>query len=159
MINTISELVQAAASENWEEVINFGKHKGKLLKEIPNDYIKWAKENQEIDEHPEIPKFEEKGGEREFNVKGRDMQALNKKVQESLSKETTQNKVIKENEESYESSEKDKFVYDEKSSFKVIKNTKGYNYEFKIIEDDLETLKKKVIDMKSWAQLMFGGAN
>jgi len=44
---------------------------------------------------------------------------------------------------------------EQKNSFKVTKNTKGYNYEFKIIEDDLELLKKKVLELNAWAKENF----
>lgn len=50
----------------------------------------------------------------------------------------------------------DTFQIEQKNSFKIIKNTKGFNYEFKIIEDDLELLKKKVLEMNEWAKLNFG---
>lgn len=45
-----------------------------------------------------------------------------------------------------------------KYSFKLTKNTKGFNYEFKVNEDDLEVMKKTVIELNQWSIQNFGGA-
>ena len=47
------------------------------------------------------------------------------------------------------------FTVEQKNSFKLTKNTKGFNYEFKIIEDNLEELKRKVLELNEWAKTNF----
>jgi hypothetical protein len=42
------------------------------------------------------------------------------------------------------------------SWFKITRNSRGINYEFKIIEDDLEKLKKAALEMNDWAKVQFG---
>jgi hypothetical protein len=42
------------------------------------------------------------------------------------------------------------------SWFKVTRNSRGINYEFKIIEDDLEKLQTETSKMNDWAKLQFG---
>ena len=48
------------------------------------------------------------------------------------------------------------FEYEQKNSFKITKNSKGKNYEFKVVEENLEELKKKVLEIDRWAEEMFG---
>lgn len=43
------------------------------------------------------------------------------------------------------------------SSFKLQKMSKGYNWEIKIYNDDLEIMKKQIEEMNSWAYIKFGG--
>lgn len=45
---------------------------------------------------------------------------------------------------------------EQKSSFKLIKNTKGYNWEIKIVEDDIEEMKRKTLLVNQWAMEKFG---
>lgn len=45
---------------------------------------------------------------------------------------------------------------DQKNSFKLTRNSKGVNWEFKILEDDLEILKTKVLEMRAWVEENFG---
>lgn len=44
---------------------------------------------------------------------------------------------------------------EQRNNFKLTKNTKGKNWEFKIIEDDLEKLKLKVLEMNKWSEENF----
>jgi len=46
-------------------------------------------------------------------------------------------------------------IIEQRNNFKLIKNTKGFNYEFKIIEDNLDELKRKVLEMNEWAKTNF----
>ena len=48
-------------------------------------------------------------------------------------------------------------MLEQKSSFKLTKNTKGYNWDIKIVDDDLESMKKKVVEMNDWAIQTYGG--
>ena len=52
--------------------------------------------------------------------------------------------------------ENPEFQVEQRNSFKLTKNSKGKNFEFKIIEDDLELLKKKVLEMNKWSEDNFG---
>jgi len=45
------------------------------------------------------------------------------------------------------------------SSFKLHKMSKGYNWEIKFYSDDIEELKKKILEMDTWANTNFGGVN
>lgn len=44
------------------------------------------------------------------------------------------------------------------SYFKLIKNTKAYNWEIKIYNDDLEVMKKQVLEMNEWAKDNFSAS-
>lgn len=41
------------------------------------------------------------------------------------------------------------------NSFKLIKNTKGYNWEIKVYDEDLNQLQEKVKMMNNWARLNY----
>lgn len=44
------EVANAVSQQNDDSTINFGKHKGKKWSEIPEDYLKWLKENAKDDQ-------------------------------------------------------------------------------------------------------------
>lgn len=43
------------------------------------------------------------------------------------------------------------------SSFKLGRNSRGYNWEIKIYSDDLEEMKNKINEMNNWAMAEYGG--
>ena len=48
--NRVSGL--ADAKFKWRDKITFGKYKGKLLKDIPVDYLRWVRDNSTIPDEP-----------------------------------------------------------------------------------------------------------
>lgn len=55
--------------------------------------------------------------------------------------------------------EQEKTIVKETSSLKLSKMSKGYNWEIKIYDDNLEELKKKVLDLDNWALMNWGGGS
>lgn len=45
---------------------------------------------------------------------------------------------------------------DQKSSLKLIKNTKGYGWEIKVYDEDIEKIKQKTEDLEKWAKENYG---
>ena len=44
----------------------------------------------------------------------------------------------------------------QQSSFKLIKNSKGYNWEIKIYSENVTEMKEKTDDLNTWAELKYG---
>lgn len=47
-------------------------------------------------------------------------------------------------------------INEQKNSFKLIKNSRGWNYEIKIYSNDLEEIKLKVEELNRWAKEKYG---
>lgn len=45
---------------------------------------------------------------------------------------------------------------DQKSSFKLIKNTKGYGWEIKVYDEDIQEIMRKTKIIEDWAKETYG---
>ena len=48
-INSIEELYEASENARIPRIVNFGKHKGTLITDLPSDYIQWLLRQDELD--------------------------------------------------------------------------------------------------------------
>lgn len=56
-----------------------------------------------------------------------------------------------ENKQNNQQNQDRNFVLEQKSNFEITKNTKGFNFSFKIVENDLEALKDQTREMDDFA--------
>ena len=52
--------------------------------------------------------------------------------------------------------ELNEFVKIEKHSFKLMKMSKGYNWEIRVVDDDIELMKLKIKALNDWAIEQYG---